>query len=141
MILPSYYLHPWRRVMGGPAQGNYLKGLHMQKGNPDWVKGVSQNPGGKPKNGTRRGKWLRDLESAIKAVEYEMGIGLLTQAVRMAYKDPKMMAAILKKVLPDKRHVEADLRSVHDDWVKRLEDDENRRVVSSQTGDEYAVLR
>lgn len=41
----------------------------------------------------------------------------------MAYEDSRMMIAILKKILPDTRYVEADVRSGHDDWIQLLEEE------------------
>ena len=90
-----------------------------------WKPGVSGNPEGRPKGS--KNKWNRQLDEAIEAVQKEQGIDLMVQAVRMAYGDAKMMAALLKKILPDKRYVEADIRSIHDDWIQRLEDDETDR--------------
>jgi hypothetical protein len=114
-----------------------------------WVKGQSGNPAGKPK-GTKN-KWRRGLDEAIAAVETEKGKKLLHAAVEMAYTDSRMMAAILKKILPDMRHVEADVRAAHEDWIKILEADDpgiasalqpgKGADLAPETGDDLSFLR
>ncbi len=87
-----------------------------------WKKGQSGNPKGRKKGS--KNKYRRGLDEAIAAVETAKGKALLQQAVEMAYEDPRMMAAILKKILPDMRHIEAEVSAVHDDWIKLLEADD-----------------
>jgi hypothetical protein len=86
-----------------------------------WQKGQSGNPSGRPRG--LKSKYSRELEAAIEIVEKSKDQKLLVRAVEMAYDDSWMMIAILKKILPDTRYVEADVRSGHDDWVKYLEDE------------------
>jgi wyosine [tRNA(Phe)-imidazoG37] synthetase (radical SAM superfamily) len=86
-----------------------------------WQKGQSGNPSGRPRG--LKSKYSRELEAAIENVEKSKDQKLLVRAVEMAYEDSRMMIAILKKILPDTRYVEADVRSGHDDWVKLLEEE------------------
>jgi hypothetical protein len=111
-----------------------------------WKKGQSGNPKGKPKG--CKNKWRRSLDEAIAAIETTKGVPLLCRAVEMAYEDPRMMAAVMKKILPDMRHVEAEVRAAHDDWIKLLEEDGAIPSKSGQgenltpeIGDELSFLR
>ena len=74
-----------------------------KKGNPNWKKGVSANPNGRPK-GTTRTNLLMD---AIAKVEKQKGKKkFLIHAVEQAYTDTKVLVAILKKIIPDLKAVE-----------------------------------
>ena len=86
-----------------------------------WKKGQSGNPNGRPRG--LKSKYSRELEAAIDIVEKSKDQKLLVRAVEMAYEDSRMMIAILKKILPDIRYVEADVRSGHDDWIQLLEEE------------------
>lgn len=68
-----------------------------------YKKGQSGNPNGRPKTGAAE---LEKLREAIKHVEKKAGIKLYERAVAMAYKEPSMMAAILRKLIPDMQYVE-----------------------------------
>lgn len=65
-------------------------------GNPNWTKGVSGNPNGRPKVFS-----LDDLKEAMDKVAEVKKQTLLERAVEMAYKEPSVMIALLKKILPD----------------------------------------
>lgn len=84
-----------------------------------WKKGQSGNPAGRPKG--KKSKWRLDLEQAIADAEQQTGLNLIARAVEMAYEDPRMMSAVLKKLLPDMKYVEAELNVSHDDWIAKLE--------------------
>lgn len=106
-----------------------------------WQKGQSGNPNGRPKGS--RNKWRRELDDAIACIEGKKGKKLLHAAVEMAFENPKMMGAILKKILPDMRYVEADVRAVHDDWIKKLEEDgfKDGGILASEDDDQLSFLR
>jgi|WetSurMetagenome_2_1015567.scaffolds.fasta_scaffold558280_2 hypothetical protein len=70
------------------------------KGNPAWKKGVSGNPKGRGKNGEGLSALL-DTYMAKKA-KNEGCDHWLEHVVDMAWNDPKLMAAVLKKLIPDK---------------------------------------
>ena len=75
----------------------------MKTGNPNWKKGVSANPTGRPK-GTTRTNLLMD---AIAKVEKQKGKKkFLIHAIEQAYDDPKVLIAILKKIIPDLKAIE-----------------------------------
>lgn len=99
-----------------------------------WVKGVSGNPKGKTVGATN--KWRRKLDEAIAIIENKKKQHLLHRAIEMAYEDPRVMVAVLKKILPDMRYVEADVRAVHEDWITILEADE--KIANSGQGGDLA---
>ena len=74
----------------------------MKTGNPNWKKGQSGNPDGRPK-GTTRTNLLMD---AIAQVEKRKKKKFLLHAIEQAYEDPKIMVAILKKIIPDLKAIE-----------------------------------
>ena len=79
----------------------------MRTGNPDWVKGVSPNPKGRPKGSKNRFS-LSDLQKALdKAKAKHKGVSLLDHICSRAYESDIMAIAILKKMLPDLKQVEA----------------------------------
>ncbi len=60
---------------------------NLQRGNPHWVRGVSQNPGGIPKGGTFVQRYERRLAAYIADLGHEpdgMELELLQQAATMA---------------------------------------------------------
>lgn len=68
-------------------------------------KGNSGNPRGRPKGA--KGKTQRHLLlEAIARVEKKKGKKLFTHAAEECYKDSKLLAAILKKLVPDQRTLE-----------------------------------
>lgn len=99
-----------------------------------WVKGQSGNPNGRAKGS--KNKWRTRLDEAIAYVETKKNKRILHRAVEMAYDDPKVMVAVLKKILPDMRYVEADVRAVHEDWITILEADE--KIANSGQGGDLA---
>jgi len=75
----------------------------MKTGNPNWKKGQSGNPNGRPK-GTTRTNLLMD---AIAKVEKQKGKKkFLIHAVEQAYTDTRVLVAILKKIIPDLKAIE-----------------------------------
>ncbi len=58
--------------------------------------GQSGNPSGKPKVFS-----LQDLKNAMEKVAAIKKQTLLERAVEMAYKEPSVMIALLKKIIPD----------------------------------------
>jgi hypothetical protein len=70
--------------------------------NPNWKKGVSGNPNGRPPNPIRT-----QLDKALKDVEKRHKKSIIEHALHEAYKDNTLLAAILRKLLPDLKSVEA----------------------------------
>ena len=67
-----------------------------------YKKGESGNPNGRPQ-GTTRTNLLMD---AIAKVEKRKKKKILLHAIEQAYDDPKIMVAILKKIIPDLKAIE-----------------------------------
>jgi len=66
-------------------------------------KGQSGNPNGKPLGANTK---VKALEDAIRTVEKKKKKKLLIHAVETAFTDTKVLAAILKKIIPDLKAVE-----------------------------------
>lgn len=99
------------------GEGKQLQPHHFKPGQ-------SGNPNGRPKSSVTKHQWMKDLNKAIKAVEKKKKKKLLEQAVELAWKNPTLMAALLKKLIPDMKYVEAAVAVNHEDWVKALEEEE-----------------
>ncbi len=87
-----------------------------------FVKGKSGNPNGKPKGTLSH--YTYDLDAAIKLVEKRKRKKFLIHVVETAYEDNKVLVAVLKKIVPDRKYLEADVVFNHDDWIKRLDESE-----------------
>lgn len=90
--------------------------------------GQSGNPKGRPKGSVSVTQWRRELEKAIKSVEKKKKQKILERAVEQAWNSPTLMAALLKKIIPDMKYVEANVRVTHDDWISKLEE-ERRKLI------------
>lgn len=79
----------------------------MRTGNPNWVKGKAQNPAGRPK-GTKNKFSLAHLQRAMeKAKKTHSGQSLIESMCERAYTNDHVAIAILRKMLPDLRQVDA----------------------------------
>ena len=77
-------------------------------GNPNWKKGVSGNPHGRPSHG------LDELKKAIYSVEQQRGMSFFQLAVEKAFEgDTMMIQGILRKLVPDLKHLEGELKLEH----------------------------
>ena len=72
-----------------------------------WVKGQSGNPKGRAKKGNT---YLDQLHAAIKTVEKRKKKKLLIHFVERAYEDPVVLGHLLKKLIPDQKFVEGQVR-------------------------------
>jgi hypothetical protein len=79
-------------------------------GNPNWSKGKSANPSGRPK-----GIGLGPLLEAIKRVEKKKKQKFFDRAVEMAWTEPTVMNGILKKLVPDQLEVNDKARLLLDE--------------------------
>lgn len=90
-------------------------GGQFKKGNPG---------GGRPKGSTNKFSMAK-LEEAIEAEEElakkENGIGIFQQFIRMAYIEPSVMIALMKKFIPDKSHTELSGTEPIEITVKHIE--------------------
>ena len=77
-------------------------------GNPNWVKGCEgPNPKGRPKGSKNRFS-PKTLEDALKkAQDKHGGVSLIDHLCGKAYEDNKLAVAILKKMYPDLKQIEA----------------------------------
>jgi len=70
-----------------------------------FTEGTVANPDGRPK-GSKNKFSIAKLEEAIEAEEVlakkEGGISVFQQFIRMAYSEPSVMIALMKKFVPDK---------------------------------------
>ena len=78
-------------------------------GNPNWSKGVSGNPEGRPRSGNAE---LEKLRAAVAKVEGKNGKKKLYEHfIDRCYENDSVLIAFLKKMVPDLRYVEGDLRA------------------------------
>ena len=77
-----------------------------KRGNPNWVKGKSGNP-----TGPKPGLYRQLLHKALAADKLKHKKHLLEYAVDKARTDATVLNAILKKVLPDLKSIEAKIDS------------------------------
>lgn len=83
-----------------------------------WQKGQTGNPKGRPKTGLSE---LEQLRAAIKKASITKKKDLFTHFVERAYKNDSVLAALMKKVIADMRHIEADITvETYEDRVKRM---------------------
>lgn len=84
--------------------------------------GVAVPGAGRKKGETNKRNWKRDLQEAIELVETVKKKRLMVRAVELAWNNPSLMSALLKKLLPDQKFIESNVSLGHDDWVVRLEE-------------------
>jgi hypothetical protein len=68
-----------------------------------FIKGVSGNPGGRPKV-----SYIDQLCTAIKTVEADKKKELFIRFVEQAYANPSIMIALMNKLLANKMHTEIE---------------------------------
>lgn len=89
-----------------------------KRGNPNWIKGQTGNPNGRPKTGVAE---LEQLRAAIKRVSKKEGKDLFTHFVERAYENDGVLAALMKKIIADMKHIEADITvETYEERVKRM---------------------
>jgi hypothetical protein len=94
-----------KRIIGGNTEIT-PKDKRLANLKPPWSKGVSGNPGGRPKNIIN----LDELLEAINEVGEEKGKGLLKKCVEMAYTNPQIMIALISKFIPTQTKTEAEVK-------------------------------
>lgn len=72
--------------------------------NPNWKKGISGNPGGRPRNSE-----IEELRKAMKTVQKKHDRTLLEEFVERAYKDNMVLVALMRKLLPDQKYIEGKI--------------------------------
>lgn len=101
----------------------YFLLLFYRKSAMPWKKGQSGNPNGRPKKGDSAEEMLL---LAIKTVEKASRKNLLNHFVRRAFKNDKVLIAIIKKIIPDKQYIEGDLLfETYEDRLRRLQGEES----------------
>jgi hypothetical protein len=71
----------------------------MEKGNPNWVPGVSPNPNGRPK-GSRNLFSQVDFKKAMEQVEQETQVPFWVHVHQEARKNNKVLIALINKMMP-----------------------------------------
>ena len=96
------------------------KKVIRKSGNPQWTKGVSGNPGGRPKN-TEMAALRRALKYSAKK---DNKGSLLRHFVERAYVDDRVLIALMKKLLPDMASTTeeqiGDLPKTFAEWIKSI---------------------
>lgn len=73
-------------------------------GNPNWKKGVSANPNGRPKGSG----YMDALNKAIHEVEKIKKKKLFIRFVEQAYNNPTIMVALMNKLIANKQYTEIE---------------------------------
>ena len=76
----------------------------IKRGNPNWQKGKSANPKGRPL-GTG---YITLLEDAIKEVEKEKKKSFFRRVIERAYISDSVLVAVLKKFVPDRQFTQIE---------------------------------
>lgn len=79
-----------------------------KRGNPNWVKGKTGNPNGRPKTGQAE---LEKLRVAADKVSKEKQKPLYDHFIERCYENDSVLIAFLKKMVPDLKYVEGDLKA------------------------------
>lgn len=74
-------------------------------GNPNWKKGQSGNPKGRPKK-----PFIEQLEFALRKEGRARGVKFFQHVAQLAYTSESMAIAVLKKILPDLKQVESKIK-------------------------------
>ncbi len=85
-----------------------------KRGNPNWRKGQSGNPNGRP-----RVPEIEALREAIETVERRKKKKLFIHLVEQAFKDKTVLIALVRKIIPD-RQVEEEERPVTPGAIKQI---------------------
>lgn len=75
-------------------------------GNPNWVKGVSGNPKGRPPGGHAE---LEGLRKAVKRVEKKTSKKLYDHFIERAYENDAVLIALCKKFIPDLKQIDGTI--------------------------------
>jgi len=102
-----------------------------QAGNPNWVKGKSGNPTGRPTGSTGRFS-VKALHEALAKVEAEKGESFLENVIRRAYTEDSVAIALLRKLLPDLKQIAATLERA-DGLYATMTPDEAARAMDADT--------
>ena len=81
------------------------KDKQIKRGNPNWEKGKSANPDGRPRGSKN---WGTILEEAIEKVQETKDETILERFVMQAYTKPQVMIALVKKLVADKTHTQIE---------------------------------
>lgn len=93
-----------------------------------WEKGQSGNPNGRPKKGDSAEEMLL---VAIRTVEKSKRKNLLNHFVRRAFKNDKVLIALVKKIVPDKKYLEGDLLiETYEDRLRRIQKEKDATASS-----------
>ena len=80
----------------------------MPRSSTTFKPGKSGNPKGRPKKGSTDSD---DLQKAIKKVAKEKRIDVYEQFVRRAYENDAVLISVIKKMIPDLKHVDKNVES------------------------------
>ena len=69
-------------------------------------KGKIANPNGRPKNAE-----AEELRVALKKAHTKRGLSILEHFVERAYKNDKVLVAVMKKLIADKSYIDAETKT------------------------------
>lgn len=78
-----------------------------KRGNPNFVKGVSGNPNGRPKGTPNKNKLL--VGEALAAFEAKTGRSFIEHYIKLAFIDKNVACDLAKKLYPDLKSIEGTL--------------------------------
>jgi len=80
-----------------------IKKTNRKVGNPNWRKGISGNPKGRPTNAE-----IDLLRQAIEKGAKKYGKTIFEHAVERAFQSDTVLVALLKKFIPDRQFTEGE---------------------------------
>jgi len=116
-------------------QNNINNETKLPRGNPNWLRGNSGNPKGRPKKAE-----IDKLRKALEYGEQKFGKDIFYHAIERAFKNDQVLIALLKKLVPDKLEgVGFDTKIIFNQ-IKQIIENANRNNRTPESSDRPETL-